>query len=120
MILELNKGERRGNTVAGAGEGGCGQDVALPCRQEGWWGRVLGFGEEQTQRGSTVPRCDSASGSWGVWETCKEIPGRELWESVAVRSLNALDLQARGCSAECSVMRPEGSQPVSGQKFLAP
>lgn len=73
---------------------------------------------KHTQTGNIV-LC-SHSGSWGVWEACKEIMEGELWELAALRSLNALDLQVLGCSAEWSVMRLQGPQPVSGQKFLAP
>lgn len=69
------------------------------CHVSGLWGRA------NTER-DAVLCCDCDSGSWGVWEACEEITERQLWESVAVRSLNALDHQAQGCSDKWSVMRP--------------
>lgn len=49
MIPELNKGERRGNTVAGAGEGGCGTGCGVAMSA----GRMVGEGSRLWGRANT-------------------------------------------------------------------
>lgn len=71
MIPELTKGKRGvgGRQCQGAGQEGVHPGVQLVGWQGGRWGKVLGFEEQHTHRGSTVLCCHS--GSWRVWEGVK-------------------------------------------------